>query len=85
VHADVGLTADVAPAPGGALRVTARAERLAWSVVVEAPGFRADDDWFHLAPGRPHALLLRPLRPGAVLSGRLRALNARRAAPLGMP
>ena len=63
---------------GEALEVEVGARRLAYGVVVEAPGFALSDNAFTVAPGRTHALTLTPLHatasPRAV---RLRALNAR--------
>jgi beta-mannosidase len=80
--ADLGLTAVAEPAPDGGWLVTARAERPAYAVAVEAPGHRPSDSHFHLAPRHPHRFVLRPLAPGTPLRGRLRPLNARGATPI---
>ncbi|MCA0422936.1 MAG: glycoside hydrolase family 2 protein [Proteobacteria bacterium] len=55
--ADPGLTANLT-CDGTDWYVTLRAERLAQSVHVAAPGFVTADDWFHLAPGTPRSLHL---------------------------
>lgn len=58
--------------------VTVSTEVFAQRVVVDAPGFAADDSWFHLLPGARRTIRLRPL-PGAAdrrPSGSVRALNA---------
>jgi beta-mannosidase len=43
--------------------VTLRSDRFAERVVVDVPGWRPEDNWFHLPPARPRAVRLRPL-PG---------------------
>ena len=60
---------------GWALRL--RSERCAQSVHVEDEGFRAEDEWFHLAPGieRVVPLIAREASSGAVPDGEVHALN----------
>ena len=60
---------------GWALRL--RTERCAQSVHVEDEGFRAEDEWFHLAPGieRVVPLIARDASSGAVPDGEVHALN----------
>lgn len=56
---------------------------LAQSVAIEAPGFRAADNWFHLAPGETRRVRLTALEgtaPGRP-SGTVRALGGERAVP----
>jgi len=78
----VGLTADAELLADGSWSVTARAERLARWVAVEARGFRPSDAYFHVAPGCPHRFRLTPLVPGTRLRAQLRPLNARTATPV---
>ena len=60
---------------GWALRL--RSERCAQSVHIEDEGFRAEDEWFHLAPGieRVVPLIAREAASGAVPDGEVHALN----------
>jgi len=66
---DPGLEAAAEPAGPGEWRVTVRAARFARSVALDAPGFIAEDDFFHVEPGGEHVVLLRgkraPLRASA--------------------
>ncbi len=50
----------------GAWFVDLDCERFAQSVHIEAEGFRAEDDWFHLAPGSPRRVKLIPREAGVV-------------------
>lgn len=79
---DVGLHASVAPGPEeGEQCVTLCAARFAQSVLVEAPGYSADDAYFHLVPGRTRVLRLRrDPRRGKAKHGTVRALNSEVAA-----
>ena len=74
---DPGLSATARRLPDGAYEVTVRAERFAQAVAVDAPGWTADDSYFHLAPRVAHTLRLRPrgAPPHAGLRARLRPLN----------
>jgi beta-mannosidase len=76
---DVGLEAQVSEEDGAwVLRVTTR--RFAQWVVVEAPGFRPDDSWFHLPPGATRKIVLHPEGdPAARLAGEVRAFNSLRS------
>jgi beta-mannosidase len=52
------------------------AERVAWGVRLEVPGFVPDDDAFDVVPGCPRRVVLRPARPDARFEGgRVTALN----------
>jgi beta-mannosidase len=84
-EADVGLTATATARADGvfALQVTTR--RFAQSVCIEAAGFEADDDYFHLAPGATRTIVLRPVQPASVPRGCVRALNSSAAAPIAIP
>ncbi|HJQ61090.1 MAG TPA: glycoside hydrolase family 2 protein, partial [Vineibacter sp.] len=73
---DLGLTAAIEADEGGwTLRLQSR--RLAQSVHVEDERFRADDEWFHLAPGieRVVRLVSRDGTSGGVPDGEVHALN----------
>ncbi|WP_406856370.1 glycoside hydrolase family 2 protein [Alsobacter sp. KACC 23698] len=53
------------------------ADRLAQSVHIVDQGYRPEDDWFHLAPGREKRVRLRPRSAGqGPPSGRVLAVNA---------
>ncbi|MCO6185299.1 glycoside hydrolase family 2 protein [Rhizobium sp. L1K21] len=53
------LRAELSDADGWTLRVAT--DRLAQNVIIEAPGFLASDNWFHLAPGQERVIRLSPL------------------------
>jgi beta-mannosidase len=61
---DLGIEAAAVPADDGCYRLTLRARRFAQSVAVNVDHYLADDNYFHIAPGRARDILLRPLRPG---------------------
>jgi beta-mannosidase len=75
---DVGLEATAEPATDGRWSVSVTTRRFAQWVVVEVPGFRPSDSWFHLAPGATRTLTLHPegTDVGARPSGHVRCLNA---------
>jgi beta-mannosidase len=77
---DVGLTATArATATGHA--VTLRTRRFAQAVTLDAPGWLADDDHLHLAPGQVRVVHLRPAAaaaPAGPLRATATALNAER-------
>ena len=79
---DAGLGASAEAHADGSWSVTATAQRMARWVAVEAPGFRASDAYFHVAPGNSHRFQLVPLVPGTPLQARLRPLHARVATPV---
>lgn len=72
---DLGLRADIVSDDGGwALRLGTR--RLARGVHIEDGAFRAEDEWFHLAPGEERIVRLKPRgASGAVPDGEVHALN----------
>jgi beta-mannosidase len=75
-QAEVGLEAVAAPLSEGRYRLVVRARRLARSVALDVPGFRADDNYFHVAPGAPHVVLLSPLKAATAPRGTAQCLNA---------
>ena len=56
---DVGLSATATPGEGGAYDLRIQCRQFAQSVHVEAPGFIADDQYFHMAPKSARNLRLR--------------------------
>ena len=58
-EADLGLTAETRRVDDG-YELTLATRRLAEFVSVEAPGYFAEDSWFHLAPGHQKTVRLRP-------------------------
>jgi beta-mannosidase len=77
-EADVGLEAVVQASPSMQEHViTIRTRRFAQSVTIDAPGFVADDNGFHLAPGQTRSVVLRALgTPRASVRAHVGALNA---------
>ncbi len=80
VEGDVGLTAVARPAGGGEFDVQVGSERFAQSVHLQMPGFIADDQYFHLAPGAVRVLRVRPRDADRAprLEGFVQALNSAR-------
>jgi len=76
---DVGLRASVSTTADGVAQLLVATERLAQGVHIDIPGFEADDDHFHLAPGTEAHVTLRGA-PGAVPSGAVHAVNSSRGA-----
>ena len=72
---DLGLQAQVARDEAGwVLRLSAR--RLARGVHIEDGAFRAEDEWFHLAPGEERMVRLKPRgESGEEPDGEIHALN----------
>lgn len=72
---DLGLEADVAR-DGDDWSLRLRTRRLARAVHVDDGGFRAEDEWFHLAPGEERMVRLKPRgERAAVPDGEIHALN----------
>ncbi len=74
--ADLGLHAEAVRREDGRAALTVTTRRFAQSVHVEASGWRADDNYFHLEPGGTRTVLLSPERPAVRLIGTVTALNA---------
>jgi beta-mannosidase len=74
-HSDLGLAATAQQQPDGNAMLEVTAEKLARFVTVRVPGYRADDQYFHLAPATPHRVHLRRLDARAEPSGEVAALN----------
>ncbi len=73
---EVGLEAVARPADNGHWRLAIRTRRLAFSVALEVAGFTPDDNYFHVAPGSTHEVLLRPEGPSSAPRGTAHPLNA---------
>jgi beta-mannosidase len=85
--ADLGLTASATARQDGAFELKIRARRFAQSVWIEADGFDAAEEYFHLAPGSEKTVVLRP-NPNdraRALRGRIHALNALTPAKVDSP
>ncbi|MGH3745088.1 MAG: glycoside hydrolase family 2 protein, partial [Mycobacteriales bacterium] len=81
---DAGLAATVVAGDGG-FRVEVTTREAAQRVAFDVPGFVPDVGWFHLAPGAGRSVRLHPhagTAADAVPHGTVRALNARRTAPV---
>lgn len=76
LDAELGLTARGHPLPGGDVELAVRAQRCARYVTIRAPGFEAQDQYFHLAPGQERTIALRRMIESAALKGIVGALNA---------
>jgi beta-mannosidase len=79
-HADIGLEARASPMSDrdGSWRLTLSSRRAAHAVAVDARGMIPDDDFFHIAPGDTHEVVLSPIAPGGAgkLSATVKPLNA---------
>ena len=73
---DLGCSAVAGRLDNGDLSVELATERLARFVTLRVAGYRAEDQYFHLAPGTPRRILLRSLGTHAEPEGEVHALNA---------
>ena len=75
---DVGLAATLVARPDDGRAITVSSRRFAQTVRVEVPGFRCEDDAFHLAPGESRTLALTADLSSGAPAGRttVRALNS---------
>jgi beta-mannosidase len=78
---DLGLRAEWA-GHGDTMAVVVSTRSLALGVHFDLPGWAADDQHFHLAPGERRQVVLRRVRAAAPLGGQLMALNAAAPVPL---
>jgi beta-mannosidase len=81
-ESEVGLAATARQGADGQWSVSVTTRRFAQWVVVEVPGWRPSDSWFHLAPGasRTVALVREAGSAAGAPSGLVRALNAQATA-----
>jgi len=82
---DLGLHASVVRQGEDRAVLTVTTERFAQSVHIEASGWRASDNYFHLEPGGTRTVSLLPERPAARLAGTVTALNALSSTPFRSP
>jgi len=80
-QADIGLAADARLLGPDTAEVILHTRRLAIGVHLDLPGWTADDNHFHLAPGERRRLHLRRTGAGD-LAGTLHALNTSTAVPV---
>ena len=75
---EIGLRADARLLADGSAELTLATRGFAQSLHFDVPGFIAQDEHFHLAPGATRTLRLVPARPGTTpaLRGSVFALNA---------
>ncbi|MGO9751188.1 MAG: glycosyl hydrolase 2 galactose-binding domain-containing protein [Solirubrobacteraceae bacterium] len=73
---DVGLTARTQRVSDGSWCLTVSSRLFAQYVVIDVPGFRPSDSWFHLPPGESVQLALYSDDDDRAPAGTVRALNA---------
>lgn len=61
---DIGLSAHARALQDGRMELTLETRALAWGVHFDAPGWRPDDEFFHLAPAGSRTLHLSPVVAG---------------------
>ena len=76
-QSNLGLEAQACPTPDGRYQLTVCANRFAQAVHIDARGYHASDDFFHIEPGRPYTLTLTPMdKTPKPLNGYLNAANS---------
>jgi len=80
--ADIGLQASAVEQDGDAASLTLSTRRLALDLHFDVPGWQAEDEHFHLAPGASRQVRLRRTRAGAGFAGQVLALNTSAAVPV---
>jgi beta-mannosidase len=84
IEHDIGLSAEIVGGDGLEVVVAIGARRFGQSVSIEADGFAADDQYFHLVPGgRREVRLVRTTAGARPFAGVVRALNAQVPARIG--
>ncbi len=76
VEPDLGLETRLTAGPADRWQLEISTRRFAQWVVVEVPGYRPDDSWFHLAPGACRVVVLERAGATGPPRGEVRALNA---------
>jgi beta-mannosidase len=79
--AGIGLSVD-ADLQGENAQLTLRSRRLALDVHFDIPGWQAEDEHFHMAPGASRQVRLRRTRARAGLAGQVLASNTSTAVPV---
>jgi beta-mannosidase len=73
---DLGIQASARPVDDGTYLLKIKTKRFAQAVAVEARGYVAADNYFHLEPGAEREVLLRPHGAPQAFEGTVRPLNA---------
>jgi beta-mannosidase len=84
LESEIGLAATARREDDGGWSLSVTTRRLAQWVVVEVPGFRPSDSWFHLAPGTTRTVALERTDGGETPAGQVRAVNALTAARIAV-
>ena len=79
---DIGLQATAVEQSGDIASLTVSTRRLALDLHFDVPGWQAEDEHFHLAPGASRQVRLHRTRAGADFAGQLLALNTSAAVPV---
>jgi beta-mannosidase len=77
LEAELGLEASARALSDGDFALVVRSRRFAQAVAVDVPGFVADDNYFHVAPGGSRQVRLRRAGATGDPRGQVQALNAR--------
>jgi beta-mannosidase len=72
---DIGLRAVARKRAAGCYDLTVTTTGFAQAICIDAPGYTARDNWFHLAPGASRTIQLSAAQPSTSLSATLHALN----------
>jgi beta-mannosidase len=79
---DLGLRAVLGGAGNGIAELTVSTRRLAFGVHFDFPGFEADEEYFHLAPGTERRVVLRGQGGHSAEGGSVHAINATAPVPI---
>jgi beta-mannosidase len=82
---DLGLEGHAVAVGVDAWQIVVRSRAFAYAVAVDARGFDADDDFFHVAPGGERTFTLRARTSGATPSATLRPLNGSSSTKIAFP
>jgi beta-mannosidase len=72
-----GLSCEARAISPGGVEITLAADRFVQSLYLDCGEFRADDNYFHMAPGARRTVIARAARPDAAFNGFAQPLNAR--------
>lgn len=73
---DATVSASATQSGDGAFTLTISASAFAQSISIDTDGYRAEDAYFHLAPGAERTIVLRPTQGARPLVGSVHPLNA---------
>ena len=82
---EANLSAVAVRCADGAVDVALKATRFAQSLYFDVPGFVAQDEYFHLAPGAERTVRLLPEAAGAAFAGHIGALNSHALVAIALP